>query len=76
MSHDDDDLHSFLCADDCCRTVDYPPIISLPLSSPASASHCDGAGQDDEYSSAFVVHQHMAFQGVSNLDTLSFWTFR
>lgn len=33
-------------------------------------------GQDDEYSSAFVVHQHMAFQGVANLDTLSFWTFR
>lgn len=30
---------------------------------------------DGPYSSAFVVHNHLAFQGVDNLDTLSFWTF-
>jgi xylan 1,4-beta-xylosidase len=32
-------------------------------------------GQDLPYTAAFVVHQHLAFQSVTNLDTLSFWTF-
>ncbi|RYE82804.1 MAG: hypothetical protein EOO65_04955 [Methanosarcinales archaeon] len=33
-------------------------------------------GQDSPYAAAFVAHQHLLFQNVSNVDTLSFWTFR
>jgi len=32
-------------------------------------------GQDDPYSAAFLLHNHLALQGVPNLDTMSFWTF-
>lgn len=54
----------------CCRHLHFLLLLLLFLLPPLAA------GQDDEYSSAFVVHQHLAFQGVSNLETLSFWTFR